>query len=158
MSLEVWVPPNAGHGYVMGVDTASGSPGGDYSAIMVIRLGTTESPTMVASYYDRVPPSIFKNEVERICKRFSALAVVESNSYGLAIVEHLQAIGYPYLYRSMIYDKVASKIQSKLGFYTSSKTRPLLVNRLYDYVVNKGLKTVCPRFQYEANRLEYSGL
>ena len=143
--------------YVMGVDTASGSPGGDYSAVMVIRLGKIDKHEMVASYYDRIPPSVFKKEVERICKRYNALAVVESNSYGLAIVEHLQAIGYPYLYRSTSFDNVASKIQSKLGFYTSSKTRPMLVNRLYDYVVNKGLNVSCSRFQYEANRLEYNG-
>ena len=143
--------------YIMGVDTASGSPGGDYSAVMVIRLGTTEPPEMVASFYDRIPPSIFRNEVERICKRYGALAVVESNSYGLAIVEHLQSVGYPYLYRSTVFDKIESRVQSKLGFYTSSKTRPLLINRLYDYVVNKNLRIKCPRFQYEANRLEYNG-
>tara|TARA_R110002012_G_scaffold110902_1_gene255678 strand:- start:336 stop:1910 length:1575 start_codon:yes stop_codon:yes gene_type:complete len=142
--------------YVMGVDTASGSPGGDYSAIMLLRVTPGHRSRMVASFYDRLPPSIFRNEVERICKRYDALVVVESNSYGLSIVEHLQAIGYPYLYRSTIYDKVSSKIQSKLGFYTSSKTRPLLISRLYDHVVNQGLVVDCPRFKYEANRMEYN--
>jgi hypothetical protein len=154
---QEFYPPKKFNTYIMGVDTASGSPGGDYSAAMVIRLSNTESPEMVASFYDRVPPSTFRKEVERICKRYGALVVVESNSYGLAIVEHLQAVGYPYLYRSTIFDNVQSRIQSKLGFYTSSKTRPLLINRLYDYVVNKNLRTNCPRFRYEGNRLEYNG-
>ena len=152
---QEFMPPQKFHTYIMGVDTASGSPNGDYSAFVVINITPTK-PEIVASFYSRLPPSAYRREVLRIAQRFNALVTVETNSYGLTVVEYLQDKGYPFLYRTVSFDKVASRIMSKVGFFTSMKTRPVLINRLYEYVVNLKMKTPCLRFQVEANRLEYN--
>ena len=142
--------------YLMGVDTASGSPGGDYSAFMVIDATQPKSLRMVASFYERIPPSLFSKHVLRVAKEYGALCVVETNSYGLSIHEYLQQEGYPNLYRTTSFDRVTNNWKNQIGFQTTVKTRPLLFSRLYEYVSRGWVKTNCPRFQAEANRLHYN--
>tara|TARA_R110002051_G_scaffold15110_6_gene47734 strand:- start:12767 stop:14347 length:1581 start_codon:yes stop_codon:yes gene_type:complete len=142
--------------YLMGVDTASGSPGGDYSAFMILDATEPKSIRMVASFYERIPPSLFSKHVLTAAKRYHALAVVETNSYGLSIHEHLQQEGYHSHYRTTSFDKVTNGWRNQLGFQTTVKTRPLLFSRLYEYVSRGWVKPDCPRFQAEANRLHYN--
>ena len=143
--------------YLMGVDTASGSPGGDYSAFMILDATQPKDIQMVASFYERIPPSLFSKHVLTAAKRYHALAVVETNSYGLSIHEYLQQEGYPSFYRTTSFDKVTNGWRNQLGFQTTVKTRPLLFSRLYEYVSRGWIRTTCPRFQSEANRLHYNG-
>ena len=144
--------------YIMGVDTASGSPGGDYSAFMIINATRSENKdlTMAASYYEHIPPSLFARKVLEAAKRFNAYIVIETNSYGLSIVEAAQQVGYPLLYRTTSFDKITNRWQNKIGLATTTKTRPVMVNRLYEYVTRGWLKVKCTRFMAEGNRMEYN--
>ena len=142
--------------YLMGVDTASGSPGGDYSAFMVIDVTQRKNIRVVASFYERIPPSLYSKEVHKIAKRFHALVVIETNSYGLSIQEYVQQEGYPSLYRTTSFDKVTNAWRNQLGFSTNVKTRPLIFARLYEYVTRGWISVACPRFMAEANRLHYN--
>ena len=143
--------------YVMGVDTASGSPGGDYSAFMILDVTRHEHKDiqMVASFYERIPPSLFAKKALHYAKRYKALMVVEVNSYGMSIAEAAMADGYPMLYRSTSFDKILNKWHNKVGYTTSVKTRPILVARLYEYITRKWLSVSCDRFKCEANRFQY---
>ena len=142
--------------YLMGVDTASGSPGGDYSAFMILDATQPKSLKTVASFYERIPPSLFAKHVLVAAKKYGALAVVETNSYGLSIHEYLQQEGYPNFYRTTSFDKVTNGWRNQLGFQTTVKTRPLMFSRLYEYVSRKWVDIKCPRFKTEANRLHYN--
>jgi len=142
--------------YLMGVDTASGSPGGDYSAFMILDATQPKSLKAVASFYERIPPSLFAKHVLVAAKKYGALAVVETNSYGLSIHEYLQQEGYPNFYRTTSFDKVTNGWRNQLGFQTTVKTRPLMFSRLYEYVSRKWVDIKCPRFKTEANRLHYN--
>jgi hypothetical protein len=152
-----FLPPKKFGVYVMGIDTATGSPGGDYSAVMVLDVTDRKRILMAASFYERVPPSIFGRRALKIAKHYNALAVVETNSYGLSVQDYFQAESYPYTYRRATFDKVLNRWQNLVGFMTTTKTRPLLLSRLYEYVTRGWVNHTCPRFQVEANRLQYNG-
>ena len=144
--------------YIMGVDTASGSPGGDYSAFMILDATRRDSKDlqMVASFYERCPPSIFSKIVLQKAREYKALVVIETNSYGLSVVEEAQSQHYPSLYRNTSFDKITNRWHNKVGYTTTTKSRPLMINRLYEYITRGWLSADCPRFKSEANRLQYN--
>tara|TARA_R110000823_G_scaffold206898_2_gene337595 strand:+ start:2260 stop:3852 length:1593 start_codon:yes stop_codon:yes gene_type:complete len=143
--------------YAMGVDTATGSPGGDYSAFMILDVTDRKNIRMAASYYERIPPSLYARKVVEYARRYNAFLVIETNSYGLAVQDHVQGEGHPFMYRTSSFDKVTNAWQNRLGFMTTSKSRPMLYNRLYEYITRGWCNTTCPRFRTEANRLQYNG-
>ena len=153
---QEYAPPKKFKVYTMGVDTATGSPGGDYSAFMIMDTTDQNNIKMVASFYERMPPSLFSAQVLKHAERYNAFLVIETNSYGLSVLEHVQSAGYPHLYRTTTFDKVTQKWRNQLGFVTTVKTRPLLFTRLYEYVTRGWTDTACPRFKSEANRLHYN--
>jgi hypothetical protein len=70
--------------------------------------------------------------------------VVENNSLGISILEKLQSREYPNLYFSVkgtheYIDQVqaSSMTNSIAGFTTSSKTRPLIVAKMEEFIRNK---------------------
>ena len=142
--------------YTMGVDTATGSPGGDYSAFMVLDVTDRKNIKMAASFYERIPPSLYAKKVLKTAKRFNAFVVIETNSYGLSIQDFVQSEGYPYLYRTSSFDKVSNRWENRIGFMTTSRSRPLLYTRLYEHITRKWCDTRCDRFKMEANRLQYN--
>ena len=142
--------------YTIGVDTATGSPGGDYSAFMILDVTDRKNIRMAASFYERIPPSLYARKVLKYAKRYNAFAVVETNSYGLAVQDYIQSEGYPFMYRTSSFDKVTHSWQNRLGFMTTSKSRPMLFNRLYEHITRGWCDAKCPRFRSEANRLQYN--
>ena len=142
--------------YTMGVDTATGSPGGDYSAFMVLDVTDRKNIRMVASFYERIPPSLYAKRVLATAQKYNAFLVVETNSYGLSVQDYLQTNGYPYMYRTTSFDKVTNNWHNRLGFMTTAKSRPMLFSRLYEHITRKWCDTACPRFCTEANRLQYN--
>lgn len=154
--LKVYQERQKFHVYSIGVDTASGSPGGDYSALMVLDVTNSKNIKMVASYYDRVAPSEYKQIVHDLCVKYDALAVVESNSYGLSIIEYLQSKAYPRQFRDQHWDTVTSKWKARVGFNTNAKSRNLLLARLYEYVTQKYVDVCDENFMAEANTLVYN--
>lgn len=154
--LKVYQERQKFHVYSVGVDTASGSPGGDFSALMVLDVTNPKAIRMVASYYDRVAPSEYKQIVHDLCEKYDALAVVESNSYGLSIIEHLQSKTYPRQFRDQAWDTVTSRWKTRLGFNTNAKSRNLLLARLYEYVTQGWVKVCDENFMAEANTLVYN--
>ena len=156
--FKEYVAPRKAGIYIMGVDTASGSPGGDYSAFMILDVTRREHKdiTMVASFYERIPPSLFAKHVLLQARRYNALLVIESNSYGLSVVEQAQEAGYPLLYRTTSFDAITKKWQDRVGYTTTVKSRPVMISRLYEYVTRDWLNVKCDRFMAEANRLQYN--
>ena len=154
--LKVYKKPQKFHVYSVGVDTASGSPGGDFSAFMVLDVTNPKKITMAASYYDRTAPSDYKEAVYEVCKKYDALAVVESNSYGLSIIEHLQSRSHPRQFRDQHWDTVSSRWKARLGFNTNAKSRNLLLSRLYEYVTQRWMLISDENFMAEANTLVYN--
>ena len=142
--------------YSIGVDSASGSPSGDFSAFCVIDVTDKENPEVVATYYNRLSIHEFADRVHREALAYEAMVVVESNSYGLAVLEHLIGKGYSHLYRRTQFDKMAGRWIEKLGFNTNSSSRPVMLSRLHEFIAKRRLVVNDDRMRHEMNTFVYN--
>ena len=151
-----YAPPKPYALYSIGVDTASGSPIGDYSAYLVLDVTDKAHPRIVASYYNRVSPSAFSQQLLSDARAYSALVTVESNSYGLSVIEYLVQQEWAFLYRRTKYDKVGDRWTEMMGFNTNSSTRSILLSRLQEYISNQWLHITDDRLKYEMNTFMFN--
>lgn len=147
--------PTVGKIYSIGVDTAAGGVTGDYSTFMVLDITNKIYPKIVATYYERAPLLVFAQRVLEECLFYKAYAVVEKNSYGLTVIEHLVSQQYSFVYTKTVFDKVANVFKDEYGFYTSASTRPLLLSKVQDFVNNKKMVVIDSRLQQEINSFIY---
>ena len=128
MNLEVWSPPNAMHGYVMGVDTAEGLGHGDYSCVQVLDLNTGEQ---VAIWHGHIAPDELAAEVFNVGLWYrDALCCVESNNHGLTTITVLRQLGYPRLFRKRTLNSVSNRMTQEYGWKTTRTSKPLMIDDL----------------------------
>jgi hypothetical protein len=151
-----YATPHKYHVYSMGVDTASGSPSGDFSTFCVLDITNKDKPKCVSTFYARLSPSDFSERVLKEAKRWDALVVAEANSYGLSIIEHLIGEGYANLYRRTKFDKMAKRWREELGFMTTVATRPVLLSGLHKAVSSDSLQINDERMKAEMNTFVYA--
>ena len=125
---EVWKfqEPERGRFYIVGVDTAS-EHGQDKSAIEVFDYETLEQ---VWEYQGKCKVLDFIKVCKVAASMFPGLIVVESNSYGNQVVEHLNESEYA----TMLYKEKRGENKLVAGLTTSPKTRPLMIDALYSYI------------------------
>jgi hypothetical protein len=125
---EIWKfdLPQKGKFYIMGVDTAP-EHGTDKSAISVWDYETLEQ---VWEYQGKCKVLDFVKVVKVAATEFPGLIVVESNSYGNQVVEHLNASEFSH----MLYKEKRGKNTFVPGLSTNAKTRPLMIDALYSYM------------------------
>ena len=126
---EIWKfsEPIAGTTYIIGVDTAP-EHGTDKSAITVWDYVTLEQ---VWEYQGKCKVLDFVNVVKVAATTYkNSVIVVESNSYGNQVVEHLNASEYG----SQLYKEKRGQNTLVPGLSTNSKTRPLMIDALYSYI------------------------
>lgn len=145
--------------YILGVDVGDGL-GQDRSVCTVTRVGTLDEPAEEVAQYvtDSIPPSQFAFIVEAIGQFYrssddlEALAAIEINNHGLSVQDTLQLhLGYGRFYVWEVYDAAdpAKRRTKKIGWYTTPRTRPILLDKFYaalttldpvtgkpDYIVN----------------------
>jgi hypothetical protein len=141
--------PNKYKTYILGVDTASGSPNGDFSAACLIDITDRQNVRLVATYYDRVSLKEYCKEIKGILERYKPLVVCERNSYGQAVIEDLRAAAYPYLFTETKFDKLTGAFTNRFGFYTSASTRPVLIAKLVETITSNKIELKCERLRYE---------
>jgi hypothetical protein len=119
--------PIAGHIYVCGVDVAEGVKGGDYSVATIIDRSTGE---MVAIYRGHISPDTFGVVLDGMGRYFNnAMMVVEINNHGLTTLTKLKELAYPMIYfRPSKYDAMGGGSSDRLGWRTTTLTRPLMIN------------------------------
>ena len=149
-------PPQKFRCYTMGVDTASGSPSGDYSAFCVLDVTDKKKPKCVSTFYAKLPPNEFSVRVLKELREYDALCVAESNSYGLSVIEYLVGQGYANHYRRTKFDKVVNRWREDIGFATSVSTRPVLINRLRKFIGDQSLVINDERMKFEMNTFIYN--
>jgi hypothetical protein len=125
---EVWKfeDPIPGVHYIIGVDTAP-EHGNDMSAITVWNYETLEQ---VWEYQGKCRVLDFVKVVKVAATQYPGTLVVESNSYGNQVVEHI----YSSEYSTMMYKEKVGKDTLKPGLSTTVKTRPLMIDALYSYM------------------------
>ncbi len=122
----IWHEPVPGREYVMGVDTASGNEGDDYSAAVVRDWRTNER---VATLDELIDPFELAEEVVRIGARYNgAMLGIERNGMGLATVGAVGKLGYEHLYWSS---------PNHCGWTTSQTTRPVMLADLRQEIISE---------------------
>ena len=152
-NLWIWEKRNAENNYLIAADVARGD-GKDYSVAMVFKLETME---IVAEYQGKVTPDIFSRVLFDIGQEYgNGLLVVENNSVGFAVLDKLKEMRYPNLYHSVksthefVEEYQADQMSNAVaGFSTTSKTRPLIVAKMEEFVRNGLIKIYSSRLLSE---------
>ena len=139
-SFWLWEQYQPECNYLLVADVARGD-GSDYSVFHLLKLQTME---VVGEYQGKPSLSDFALLLSNTGREFgNCLLVVENNSLGISVLEELQEMEYPNLYYS---EKGSHNYASPTeayrdnvvpGFTTSSKTRPLIIAKLEEFIRNK---------------------
>lgn len=152
-NLWIWEEKNQANSYLISADVARGD-GKDYSVCHVFKLETME---VVAEYRGKCTPDVFSRVLFDVGREYGdALLVVENNSVGFAVLDKLKEMSYPNLYHSIksthefVEEYQAEQMSNAVsGFSMTSKTRPLIIAKLEEFVRNNLIKVYSSRLLSE---------
>ena len=126
--LFTWRKHVPGESYCIGADPAMGLRDGDYSVAQVL----DSKKRQVACFRAHVHPDYFAQILYALGTYYNdALVAVENNSHGILTCTRLgKDLAYPNFYTEVQVDKLTDRETIKLGFTTTSKTKPLIIDQL----------------------------
>jgi hypothetical protein len=117
-ATQIWLPPQPGRSYIVGVDTAGGGSRGDYSAVQVIER---ESGLQCAEVQEKLAPQQLAALTVALATEYNhATIAVERNNHGSAVLAHLGHAKYANVYAA----------NGQPGWLTSLMTKPTMIARL----------------------------
>ena len=147
-NLWKWEYPNYTKSYMVVADVARGDST-DYSACHVIDI---EESSQVAEYKGKLDTKDFGNFLVALATEYNnALLVVENANIGWAVLQQVIDRGYQntfYMSKDLKYVDTENQLSNKYraqdrgltaGFSTTSKTRPLIISKLEQYVREKSV-------------------
>ena len=140
----IWKQYNPENHYLIVADVARGD-GKDNSAFHIMELSTLEQ---VAEYVGKPTPDDFADILANVAAEYgNPMSIIENNNIGYAVLKKLIDKGYPNLYYAtktdhQYVDPMTAQWQTNVvpGFTTSSKTRPLIVAKMEEFMRNKLIK------------------
>jgi hypothetical protein len=115
-TLHLWLPPQPGKRYIVGVDSAGGGPDGDFAAIQVIDL---ESGLQCAELQERLKTIDLAHAATELAREYNQAAIaVERNNHGSGVLANLAAIDRD----ANLYEHAGEP-----GWPTNTATKPLMV-------------------------------
>jgi hypothetical protein len=133
-SIKIWEFPQPFKSYVIGGDTAEGLEDGDFSVLEVI---DNQSGKTAAKFKAHVRPDELVEVAYSLGIWYNkAYMGIEVNKDGLWVNTELFKRGYPNLYFREAIDDITNKVSAKVGFLTSSKTRPFILSQLQKMLYN----------------------
>lgn len=156
----VWEEYQADSSYYIVADVARGD-GADNSVFLIFKLETME---LVAEYQGKVTPDILADMLYQVGHEYGkSLVVVENNTVGYAVLQKLLTLEYPNIYHSTreheFVEQHVAEFKSGVvaGFSNTSKTRPLLIAKLEEYVRNKVITSHSLRLLDELRTFIWNG-
>lgn len=147
-NLWIWEYAQPGKSYIVCADVARGD-GEDYSTFHVIDV---ERSVQVAEYKGKIETKQFGNMLVAISTEYNdALLIPDNSSIGWNSIQQIIDRGYRnlfYMSRDLQYVDVEHQISGKYraeeknmvpGFMISQRTRPLIINRLKEYMLDNSL-------------------
>jgi hypothetical protein len=144
-NLWVWEYAQSGKSYIVCADVARGD-GEDYSTFHVIDV---ERSMQVAEYKGKIETKQFGNMLVAIATEYNdALLIPDNSSIGWNCIQQIIDRGYKnlfYMSRDLQYVDVEHQMTGKYqkeergmvpGFMISQRTRPLIIARLKDYMLD----------------------
>ncbi|GCL71785.1 hypothetical protein PN4B1_16900 [Paenibacillus naphthalenovorans] len=126
-NLEVWKTPKRNAEYFIGVDVAKGKADGDYSCATV----WDADKNLVAMWHGHVDPDKLGDPILIQLGTWynDALIAVEENNHGLSTINAMKHL-YNNMYKRTTHDKVTDQQHEELGWWTSPKTKPLMIDNM----------------------------
>lgn len=126
--LTTYLKHDMGEQYVIGADVAMGVRNGDWSVAQVL----DSKKRQVATWRGQVHPDYFAEILFALGEYYNeAHIIVENNSHGILTCTRLgKDMAYPNFYTEVQIDKITDRETVKLGFTTTSKTKPLVIDQL----------------------------
>ena len=145
-NLFIYDYPKWEEPYVIGADVSLGV-GQDYSAAVVMN----KDHKIVACYRNNRIDSSLWGELLFYLGRYynNALLAVESNSMGIATLQKLDHMNYVNLYRQTKIANVKNEEGERLGFRTTSATKPAIISNLKNLIDNEDLNIPDPQIILE---------
>jgi phage terminase large subunit-like protein len=144
---EIWFHPNKTDEYLNSDDVAEGLEHGDYSVASVINRTQLR---LDAVWHGHIDADVFGERILRLQAYYNIpLLVPERNKDGAVTVNELKKHDVT-IYRTMVFDKEYDEERETIGWLTTSKTRPLVVNAIKKAVREGYLKIYWRRFVDEA--------
>jgi hypothetical protein len=135
--LRIWKTPEKDKFYVVGADVAEGLITGDYSVGIVL----DEDYELCASWHGHIDPDLFGDELVKLCRYYNdAYLGIEVNNHGHTTLRRVINKEYWNLYFQKTYNKVNDAITSKPGWATNKRTKPLMIDRLCEFIREQWLK------------------
>ena len=141
-NLYIYDYPQWDEPYVIGADVSLGV-GQDYSAAVVMN----NKYQIVAHYRNnRIDPSQWGELLFYLGRYYNnAFLAVESNSMGIATLQKLDSMGYVNLYRQTKVANVSNEEGERLGFRTTSATKPAIIGNLKNLIENEEVMIPSPQ-------------
>ena len=145
-NLYIYEFPKWEDPYVIGADVALGV-GQDYSAAVVMN----KNYEVVANYRNnRIDPAYWGELLFYLGRYYNnALLAVESNSMGIATLQRLDQMGYVNLYKQTKIANVSNEDGERLGFRTTSATKPAIIGNLKNLIENEDVMVPSPQMIQE---------
>jgi hypothetical protein len=136
--VEIWKEPKEDKFYCIGGDVAEGLKEGDYSVGIV----GSDDFDISASWYGHIDPDLFGEELTKLAVYYNnAYLGIESNNHGLTALKAVQRLEYWNIFFQKTYDKINDTISQKIGWNTNNRTKPLMINKLAEFLREKWLGT-----------------
>lgn len=139
--LSTFLPHDEGEQYIIGADVAMGVRNGDYSVATVL----DSKKRQVAIWRGHVHPDYFAEILYELGGYYNeAFIIVENNSHGILTCTRLgKDMAYPNFFTDVSVDKLTEKETIKLGFTTTVKTKPLIIDELRAAVRDEEIEINC---------------
>ena len=140
-NLYIYDFPKWEEPYVIGADVALGV-GQDYSACIVMN----KQREVIACYRNnRIDPAMWGELLFYLGRYYNnALLAVESNSMGIATLQKLESMDYINLYKQTKIANVSNEEGMRLGFRTTTGTKPAIIGNLKNLIENEDLLIPSP--------------
>lgn len=127
--LTQYYPLDSGDTYYIGADIAMGGGKGDYSVAQVLDSKRRQVAVWRSNFYN---PDYFASVLYHLGRFYNdAMIVPENNAHGLLTVTRLaKDLAYPNVYMTTALDTITDKESISLGFRTTVKSKPLIIDQL----------------------------
>jgi hypothetical protein len=125
--LEIWMPPQMGHKYVIGADVALGANQDSSVAIVM------DNERRVCALWESniMDPGTYGEILFYLGRYYNnALLAVESNSIGNTTLDRLIQMNYLNLYYETKVASMRTESTTKLGFRTTASSKPRIIGHL----------------------------
>jgi hypothetical protein len=149
--IQIYEHPKTGETYLLSADVAEGKDAGDEVAGHPERGGSDSCAAyvlhvrtlrVVAKIHGRIPMVEFARLCDWLGRQYHACVAPERNNHGHTVVHVLETAQYPWLYRHLEYDTAGRESFLRSGFHTDTKTRPQILDAIWQGVKSGTL--ICP--------------